>query len=305
MQPDIQNQGYAAGVAAAMAAKADVPLREIDVRALQKHLVEIGNLPESVLTDEDSLPLSPERVEAAVAIIKDRDPEASEEEIRKRAQAAAALLVHPEQALPLLHKAYHEADDPDDKLTYAHYLAVLGDATGLPTLAAEVERADDWDEGWNYRGMGQFGTALSRLDRLVVALGRTRDPRAVPVIVEKAKLLTAEDDFSHHRAVGLALELIGDKSAAPPLAELLTQSGMTGYVHETVEEARRRDQEEQSTTGVKTRRDSLRELLLARALYRCGDYGGVGSQILTQYTRDLRGHLARHAKAVLEAEEKK
>ncbi len=305
MQPDIQNQGYAAGVAAAMAAKADVPLREIDMRALQKHLVEIGNLPESVLTDEDSLPLAPERLAAAVAIVKNRDPEASEEEIRKRAQAAAALLAHPEQALPLLREAYHEADAPDDKLTYAHYLAVLDDATGLPTLAAEVERADDWDEGWNYRGMGQFGTALSRLDRLVVALGRTRDPRAVPVVVEKAKRLTAEDDFSHHRAVGLALELIGDKSAAPPLAELLTQSGMTGYVHETVEEARRRDQEEQSTTGVKTRRDSLRELLLARALYRCGDYGGVGRQILTQYTRDLRGHLARHAKAVLEAEEKK
>ena len=100
------------------------------------------------------------------------------------------------------------------------------------------------------------------------------------------------------------LELIGDRSAAPPLAELLTQPQMTGYVHATVEEARRRDQEDGSTTGVKTRRDSLRELLLARALYRCGDYGGVGKQILAQYTKDLRGHLARHAKAVLESDGK-
>ncbi|MFH1920375.1 MAG: hypothetical protein ABIP48_10885, partial [Planctomycetota bacterium] len=72
--------------------------------------------------------------------------------------------------------------------------------------------------------------------------------------------------------------------------------------HDTVEEARRRDQEDSgNTVGVKTRRDSLRELLLARALYRCGDYGDLGKQILTQYTQDLRGHLARHAKAVLEA----
>ncbi|HUT95116.1 MAG TPA: FAD-dependent oxidoreductase [Thermoguttaceae bacterium] len=301
MQPDIQNQGYAAGTAAAMAAKADVPLRAIDVRALQKHLIEIGNLPENVLTDEDSFPLAPEQVAAAVEIVKDRDPEATEEKIRQRAQAAAALVAHPDQALPLLRKAYQAADDAEAKLIYAHYLAVLGDATGLPTLVAEVERAQDWDEGWDYRGMGQFGAALSRLDQLVVALGRTRDPRAIPAIVDKAKLLTVESDFSHHRAVGLALELIGDSRAASPLAELLTQQGMTGYVHDSIEEARRRDQEDPSTTGVKTRRDSLRELLLARALYRCGDYGGVGKQTLMNYTKDLRGHLARHAKAVLEA----
>ena len=293
MQPDIQNQGFAAGVAAAMAGKAGVALRQIDVRALQKHLIEIGNLPESVLTDEDSFPLPPERVAAAVQSVTDEE-----------SKGAAVLLAQPEDALPLLRKAYTAAEEKEHKLIYAHVLAVLGDATGLETLVAEVERGDDWDEGWNFRGMGQFGTALSRLDRLVIALGRTRDPRALPAVFNKAKLLTAESDFSHHRAVGLALELIGDSSAAPPLAELLTRPGMTGYVHDSMEEARRRDQEEQSTTGVKTRRDSLRELLLARALYRCGDYGDVGKQIITSYTNDLRGHLARHAKAVLEADKK-
>ncbi|MHC4401651.1 MAG: FAD-dependent oxidoreductase [Planctomycetota bacterium] len=301
MQPDIQNQGYAAGVAAAMAAQAGVPLREIDVRALQEHLIEIGNLPESVLTDQDSFPLPPEAIAAAVARMKGRSQDTTDQSQRERGKAAATLLAHPNQALPLLREAYHSAGSAEDKLIYAHVLAVLGDAEGLDTLVAEVERTETWDEGWNYRGMGQFGTALSRLDELVVALGRAGDPRAVPTIVNKAKLLTADDDFSHHRAVGLALELIEDRSAAPPLAEILTQPDMTGYVHDTVEEARRRDQVEGSTTGEKTRRDSLRELLLARALYRCGDYGDVGKQILTEYTKDLRGHLARHAKAVLEA----
>jgi len=267
-----------------------VGLRDIDIRALQKHLIEIGNLPQSVLTDEDSFPLPPERVAAAVASVKDEE-----------STGAAVLLAQPEDALPLLRKAYSAAEQEEHKLIYAHILAVLGDATGLETLAAEVDRAEAWDEGWNYQGMGQFGTALSRLDRLIIALGRTRDPRALPAILNKAKLLTAESEFSHHRAVGLALELIGDPSAARPLAELLTLPDMTGYVHDTVEEARRRDQEDGSTVGVKTRRDSLRELLLARALCRCGDYGDVGKQILMQYTQDLRGHLARHAKAVLEA----
>ena len=39
--------------------------------------------------------------------------------------------------------------------------------------------------------------------------------------------------------------------------------------------------------------------MLARALYRCGDQEGLGEKILRQYAQDLRGHLARHAQAVL------
>ena len=48
-----------------------------------------------------------------------------------------------------------------------------------------------------------------------------------------------------------------------------------------------------------TRRESLRELFLARALYRLGDHNGVGAATLRAYATDLRGHLARHAQAVL------
>ena len=62
-----------------------------------------------------------------------------------------------------------------------------------------------WDAGWNYRGMGQFGTALSHLDTLIVALGRAGNAEALPAILEKTKLLAADIDFSHHRACGLAL----------------------------------------------------------------------------------------------------
>ncbi len=288
MQADVQNQGYAAGAAAAMAARLGVALRKIDLPALQQHLVEIGNLPQRVLSDKDSYPLPDADIAKAVASVKDEF------------HGAAVLLANPDRALPLLRKAYEVAADRN-KLTYAQVLAVLGDPTGLPTLMAEVSRTKAWDAGWDYRGMGQFGNALSRLDLLIVALGRTHDRRAVPVIVEKLKLLSPESEFSHHRAVGLALELIGDPVAARELAGVLTQPGMTGHVHDSVEEAQRRDQEAPGGTNeVKTRRDSIRELLLARALYRCGDYGDVGKQILTTYKRDLRGHFARHAKAVLD-----
>jgi len=96
-----------------------------------------------------------------------------------------------------------------------------------------------------------------------------------------------------------ALELIGDPSAANPLAELLAKPGMSGQHHPDVETAIQRETPGGTNAEI-TRRESLRELLVARALYRCGDHEGIGRQILENYTTDLRGHLARHAKAVLD-----
>ena len=291
MQPDLQNQGYALGVAAAMAVRDGVELRKINLRALQQHLIEIGNMPESVLGAEDNFPFPIERVKEAVASVTDEY------------KGAAILVGQPEQAIPLLRDAYASAEG-DARTVYAHVLAVLGDATGAETLISKINEASEWDEGWNYRGMGQFGRALSPLDRWIMALGRAGDRKAVPAVLAKTGLLTAEHDFSHHRAVALALELIGDPAAAKPLAALLAKPGMSGYVHDTLEKASERDQEEASTVGVKTRRESMRELILARALYRCGDHEGIGRGILEAYTHDLRGHLARHAKAVLASERK-
>jgi len=285
MQADLQNQGYALGVAAAMAARAGSLLRQIDIRALQQHLVEIGNLPKSVLTDVDSYPMSPAAIAAAVASLPDEF------------KGAAVVMAHPEASLPLLRKAFAAANG-DAKLAYAKTLAVLGDATGIDLLIAKVTAADAWDAGWNYRGMGQFGGALSDLDGLIVCLGRTRDRRALPAVLAKLQMLRPETDFSHHRAVALALESIGDRSAAKPLAELLSMPGMNGYLCNSIDVVRQREAD-QNTVGVAVRRDAIRELMIARALYRCGDYHGQGRKTLEAYTHDLRGHLARHAKAVL------
>ena len=285
MQPDVQNGGYAAGVAAAMAAEANVSVRDVDIKPLQQHLVEIGNLPETVLEDKDSYPLPDEKIAQAVESLKED-------------HGASVITTHPDRAMPMLEAAYAKAEG-EDKLTYAKALAVLGNDVGLDTLIDDVQKTAEWDEGWNYRGMGQFGSALSPLDNLIVALGRTGNPKAIPVIVEKLNKLDATQAFSHHRAVGLALELIGDKSAVGPLAELLSKPDMTGHVHTTVEIATEKGAPG-GTNSEQTRRESLRELILARALYRCGDRDGLGERILRDYIQDLRGHLSRHAKAVLE-----
>ncbi len=287
MQPDIQNQGYAAGAAAAMAARSNGEVRAIDVRALQRHLVEIGNLPKSVLDDKGSKPLPDKAIADAVA------------SLTRRARKIAPILADPKRSLPMLRKAYARAKG-DDKLTYAYTLAVLRDTTGIETVIAAVERTAEWDEGWNYRGMGQFGAAMSPLDHQLVALGRTRDRRALPAIVAKVATLAAEHDFSHHRAAAMALESIGGPQAAKALADLLAKPAMTGFAHTSVDDAVRLGAPG-STTAVTTRRESLRELFLARALFRCGDRDGLGEKILRQYARDLRGHLARHAHTILQS----
>ena len=51
--------------------------------------------------------------------------------------------------------------------------------------------------------------------------------------------------------------------------------------------------------GNKERTEVLRELALARALYRLGDCNGLGEKILQAYSRDPRGMYANHAKLVL------
>jgi hypothetical protein len=282
MQPDLQNQGYAAGRAAARAARLGGHTRKIDVRALQKHLVDKGCLPKAVLDHEDSFPLPDTAVADAVRSLGDRY------------KGLHVVLARPKVALPLLRRAHREAADPDAKLVYAEVLGILGDADGVETLVAAVSAAD-WDKGWNFRGMGQYGRSLSRLDTQVIALGRTGDKRALRPLLEKLAAVRQNPAFSHCRALAMAFETLRDPAAARPLAELLHRPGMSGHaVTQRLVEGR----------GGKTvrrgnRNPCLRELVLARALYRCGDHDGLGERILRTYVRDLRGHFARHARAVL------
>jgi len=285
MQPDIQNQGYAAGVAAAMIAKKGCPVRELDIKALQRHLVKMEILPESVLTETDNFPLPKEKVAEAVKTVAEDF------------KGLEVVLAHFEVARPMLREAYAKACDDKTRLTYAHILGMMGDPTGAETLAKAVRETKEWDKGWNYRGMGQFGACVSPLDSQIIALGRTKDQRALAPILEKVNQLTATNEFSHFRAVALALEALGDKRAAPPLAALLQKEGIAGHAQTNITVAL----EKVVPSGVdNTRRnEQLKELYIARALYRCGDYEGFGEKILRQYAQDLHGHYARHAQAVL------
>ena len=72
---------------------------------------------------------------------------------------------------------------------------------------------------------------------------------------------------------------------------------MAGHAVTTIEQAVGTATSNPNDTA--TRNKALRELILARALYRCGDYQGLGGKILREYARDLHGLYAWHAQAVL------
>jgi hypothetical protein len=286
MQPCLQNQGYAVGMAAAWAKFNNQKIRYIDIKALQKELVKIESLPEHVLTDLDNYPPPYEKIQlAALSVVNDLE-------------GLETILWDKERGIPALTDQFHLTQNDAYKLVYARILGMLGQPTGWRELIAAIDTYDDWDEGWNYTGMGQFGRSISYLDSLIIAAGRTKRKEALPAIIRLTEKLTPENHFSHFRAVAIALETIGEPEGAEPLFKILEMPGVRGHVMPDIKTAKKLTPTHKN--DVSTRNNSLRELILGRALYKCGDFNGMGNQILEEYSKDLRGHYYRHAKGVLE-----
>jgi len=287
MQLDMHNQGYAAGVAAAMAVRNQCTPRGIDVKVLQKHLVKIGNLPKIVLTHEDSFPLPDKLVRATVR--EYGDPTQSR---ATRCKALAIILSHTDRAKSPLKRAFASATG-EAKITYAKLLGFMGEREVVSILIAKLKEIDRWDAKIYQGSMAEYAHLPTPVDALVLALGGTRDRRSLPVLLEKLDTLDPNITLSHHRSLALALEQIADPTAAEPLARLLNKPGMRGHVMTSLEPLSNHPQEK------RRRLAPLREIMLARALYRCGDWQGLGEDILQEYRQDIRGLFARHASAVL------
>ncbi|HEY3324166.1 MAG TPA: FAD-dependent oxidoreductase [Planctomycetota bacterium] len=289
MQPDLQNGGYAAGVAAAMSSKAGMSLRAIDMKALQQELVKVGNIKEGVVGNSDNFPLSLEKVQAAV------------QKTGNTERDTAVILAHAKESLPLVKTAFAAEKDEKEKVRWARLLAILGDPSGLDVLIAALEEISEFDKGWQYKGMGQFGPNMSPLDTIVYALGRIGDKKATPALIRKLKLLKPDTEFSHFRALALALDRVADPLAAGALAEVISIKGVRGQAVTQISGAIDIAKQYPSWTATEPRANALRELFLARALFHSGDKDGLGRKILEEYAKDLRGHFAKHASEVLKA----
>jgi hypothetical protein len=194
----------------------------------------------------------------------------------------------PERSIPMMQRAYrHPATSDEGKLRCAHVLGMMGDSTGIETLIDRVRGAAQFDEG----RIDVYFPWVTWLDSYLIALGRTRDPRALAPLVEKLELLGEGSGqlVSHFRALALAFEALDDPAAARPLGETMKRLEIRGMAVT-------------DTTGLTAElrgKSGQRDLTLARVLYRLGDHEGIGKRILEQYTRDICGHYARHAQAVL------
>lgn len=286
MQHDLANQGYAAGVAAATLAKNACGVRNLDVRALQRHLVDIGNLPPDVLEHEGHDPSGECELRNAVEQLGRATNPAD------AGRPLAFVLSHADRANPFLVRAFENAKG-ETRTLFARVLGFLGDKRAVPVLIDALRDVKQWDPKILQGRMAEYAHLPTPVDSLVMALGWTGDARAVPEILRLLDLLHAETTLSHHRAIALALERIRDQRACVPLANLLAKPGMRGHALTEIVPLPDFPAEQRRRLG------PLREIVLARALLRCGDRNGLGREILEAYTRDLRPLFHRHARHVL------
>jgi hypothetical protein len=298
MQLDLANQGYAAGVAAMLAVTNEVHPRNINIKELQKILVEKGNVADSVLHLEDAFPLPDELIHQA---IKDYGKATNPQNAGK---PLAIILSHKDKALPLLKIEYAKSTGKS-KLLYAQVLGMCGEKEGLPTLLDELKKFQGWDEKIYQGSMADYAHLPTPVDALILAVGFSGDKSGLPLLLELTEKLDSGVTLSHHRSLALAMEKIADESAAEPLAKLIQKPGMQGHAMLTLKDALTElDNNGKGPNPVKNssypkRTRALREIILARALYKCGDYNKIGENILKTYQNDMRGLFVRHANKIL------
>ncbi len=272
MNPDVINEGYAAGYAAALCVKQGTTPRLVNITELQAHLAAKDILPADELgriTVDQPEPTDPELAAAAA------DP-AQKTNLLLLARGGARAIG------PLKHAL---AATPTTATAKA--LCLLGDPAGVPLLAAWLEQ-QPLGTGPQYNWEGFLD--VPEVDGALWVLGIPRDPRAIPVLVNKLRQCGPDTGFNKVRAVTMALGRIGDPQAAQPLAAFLKQPGIQGYMNAGTDPA---------SIHAAQFSHAMLELFAASALYRCGDADGLGQKILTTYLDDWRGIFVRYAGNVL------
>jgi ribulose 1,5-bisphosphate synthetase/thiazole synthase len=293
MQPDLQNQGYAAAYAVYLALRHGCELRDIPVRELQKHLVEIGNIPESVLTEKDSYPISDTMLKLA------------SHDVMFNYGNLQFLFAAPERAKVLLREKKRELSthssgvNEEVSLVYAHVLAMLGDPTGEDELIAWVK-----EHGWGDKWSPGRDAGMNRMCSYIIALGKIHSKKAIPVLIGKVQGYCGDRKKAPStrvaRAVSLAAQGIGDPALADLLAMMLDCPGVSGHAFAySAKIPPVPGYSSTSTYSQKEKGDLVREVNLASALYRIGDKDGKGEAILKAYANDPRGFCADYARLVL------
>jgi hypothetical protein len=287
MQPDVQNQGYAAGLAAAAACDAG-SVRGVDVKALQRKLVDAGCLEARVLDDTETV----YSAQAATNAVESLDVDF---------HTFAYIVAYPRQTLPILQSEFKTAEDGSDhRKALACALLLLGDDSGFDVVARAFA-VSDISKGFNFKGLGNFGRQTSGFDLLLYTLAQSGNPRAAAVIARRVPEFVASDSsgtilsMSHFRMASLSAASLRSHRIASQFVNLAKrnanilgweQSGKVNAVSYGSENAM--DVERMRT---------IRELAVLNARYRFGDSDAARG--LEAYLSDTRTIYASWAEAAL------
>ena len=255
----LRRLGMASGLAAAMAVRTGVRLRELAPLEVQRRLAVLKVLP--LEAAGGAAPPSPERLRLA------------------------RIFARPDQARREVQARYAKLRDPHD----AEVLAFLGDTSGRDALRAMLETAD-WDAGRDYRDTLSAVSPNTPVDGVIFALRAIGGARKA--VLRMAAGLRADAAFSHLRAVSMYFLRWPDIDAAPVLERLLTSPDFSGHAVRTLAEARRGGCAEE-------REARLKELYVAAALYACDARSARARTVLEAYRDSLETHLSCFAAAQL------
>jgi flavin-dependent dehydrogenase len=311
MQPDLENLGGIAALAAVQALEEGVLPRDINIRKLQNKLVKLELLPAEVLS-RNIKPREHSRKELE-AFVEQFEPgrslhsysDTALNEMWDRPIPFVEVCASPaEKAVPVLEKALMSSSGKK-AIRIAQALAMLGSESGAQTLFNEINKQltggklPKLDENIRHAGgdaapPGQGAMPLCA--NLIYALGMTRSGLNILVGERVGELFKPEGSkdfyskelglFYYVDAVCYSAELLGSKEAIPALKQLhdcqylKNQSLKTGIEGDFILERR-----------------ALLELILARALARSGDIDGL--KILIEYLDDMRAVLAEFAHTTL------
>jgi hypothetical protein len=257
MNADLRNLGFAAGLAASMALKASVPLRTIDIPALQQKLKSFNILPEWTWLPPPSLDftLSSGRINTIRVLLSD-----------------------PRTAIPALQE---EAAKGKNREEVEKALGWFGDPDALDACAGNLAKNPDNPVYYILlarRGREKDKLVLCEALKKISPGGPVTHPRTA---YGQSRLDTWKvSNFTLLFNAALACGRMADRVFAEPLESLLKNEHIAGFVS-------------RSWYSTQPHLASFLELNLAVAAARCGSFSGYGR--LTDYLEDRRYQFRKYA----------
>lgn len=295
MAADVQNRGYAIGVAAGMATEAGIDVRDIDVMRLQEQLICAQIMPQSVMSKKQQIE-SPQSVAERLF--------AGDEYALKE-----TLCINKEDILPFLQKEWQKNDD---SLNGAIALAWFGIKDVVKKLSDEIcnllceepfyDDVHPTAKGNNCGGIFGETNDYWKINQILTVMGLLGDASCVPAVVKAAENANSGGSplrdgseyikkridlhriphYDRIKSLCFCIERMPDARFIKPLSQLLQKPYMNGYADSSPADFQK----------------AYVELMVTKALAKCGSKEGIDA--LKIFAKDSCGVLRRSAKRELE-----